>query len=76
MKTNSNLPIDEALYEEGYNQAIRDLDNCDWSAFRREVAKDILCEMVSGGYSKGREEAQASLAVDYADELIKQLKEK
>lgn len=48
----------------------------DWSTFRREVAKDILCAMVSGGYEKGREASQAHLALDYADELIKQLKEK
>ncbi len=50
-------------------------DTTDWAAFRREAAKDILCAMVSGGYGRGREREQAQLAVMYADELIKQLKE-
>lgn len=30
----NNLPIDEAIYEQGYNQAIKDLDDFNWSAFR------------------------------------------
>ena len=47
----------------------------DWSAFRREAAKDILCAMVSGGYGRGRESEHAYLAIKYADELIKHLKQ-
>ena len=46
-----------------------------WDEYRREVAKDILCAMVGGGYGRGREEEQAHLAVQYADELIKALRE-
>ena len=48
----------------------------DWESFRAEAAKDILCAMVSGGYGQGRVQAQAQLAKEYVDELIKQLKEK
>jgi len=47
----------------------------DWSSFRREAAKDILCAMVSGGYGRGRESEHAYLAIKYADELIKHLKQ-
>lgn len=47
----------------------------DWDAFRAEAAKDILCAMISGGYGQGRVQAQVQLAKEYADELIKQLKE-
>lgn len=50
-------------------------DTTDWAALRKEAAKDILCAMVSGGYGHGREGEQAQLAVIYADELIKQLRE-
>ena len=78
----SNLPIDEALYEQGYNQAIKDLNDCDWKAFRREAVKDILPAMINWRRINGaganilisKEEA-VKLAIEYADELIKQLKE-
>lgn len=78
----SNLPIDEALYEQGYNQAIKDLDNCDWQAFRREAAKDILPAMINwrrvneaGANILISKEEAAKLAIKYADELIKLLKQ-
>lgn len=79
----SNLPIDEAIYEEGYNQAIKDLDNFDWQAFRREAAKDILAGMLSNPGSINVEnkrlqtiEGFVNSAVMIADELIKQLQER
>ena len=49
----------------------------DWSAFRREAAKDILCALVGNkDYLKviGRIEPETMLAIALADELIKQLK--
>lgn len=52
-----------------------ELDKSLEEAFRAEAAKDILCAMVSGGYGQGRVQAQAQLAKEYADELIKQLNE-
>lgn len=52
-----------------------DCTNIDWQSFRREAAKDILCAMVSGGYGRGRESEHAYLAIKYADELIKHLKQ-
>ena len=73
----SNLPIDEAIYEQGYNQAIKDLDGFDWRAFRREAAKDILAGMMAHQritYGSNYE-ILAKYAVTYADELIKQLKQ-
>lgn len=47
-------------------------DTTGWESFRREAAKDILCAIVShtGG------DANIERAVELADELIKQLKEK
>lgn len=71
----SNLPIDEAIYEEGYNQAIKDLDNFDWQAFRREAAKDILAGFCASG-NRVLADATTSLAIQFADELIRRLKEK
>lgn len=50
----------------------------DWDAFRREAVKDILASMVSHprvAYGKSYVEEQVYLAIVYADELIKQLKE-
>ncbi len=42
----------------------------DWPAFRREAAKDILCAVINGRISE-----DVSFAIQYADELIRQLKE-
>ena len=53
-----------------------DNDNVDWQSFRAEAAKDILCAMIQGGYDYSRTKSQSELSVKYADELIKQLKEK
>ena len=44
----------------------------DWSAFRREAAKDILCALLQNSYHKY---TVVSTAMSMADELIKQLKE-
>ena len=50
-----------------------DWDKTDWSAFRREAAKDILCALIIHR-SLARKDG-ARIAIEYADELIKQLKE-
>ena len=50
----------------------------DWSAFRREAAKDILCALAGNkDYLKviGRIEPETMLAIRFADELIRQLKD-
>lgn len=58
--------------------------NIDWSAFRREAAKDILCSVVAnpgriGDVEYGRNDYRQSeyvrFAIDCAEELIKQLKQ-
>ena len=46
----------------------------DWEKFRREAAKDILCALIIH-CSLPREDG-ARISIEYADELIKQLKEK
>lgn len=55
----------------------------DWTSFRREAAKDILCSVVAnpgriGLVEYGRKDYRKSeyvrFAIDCADELIKQLK--
>ena len=49
----------------------------DWSSFRREVAKDILPAMINWPGTNlliSKEEA-VKLTIEYADELIKQLKQ-
>jgi hypothetical protein len=52
-------------------------DNIDWQSFRAEAAKDILCSIIqSGYYGEDRIAHQSELAVGYANELVKQLKEK
>jgi hypothetical protein len=54
----------------------------DWQSFRAEAAKDILCktidfEMISDyGKSRMSKEDAVRKAISYADELIKQLKQK
>ena len=54
-----------------------DSDNIDWQSFRVETAKDILCSMIQDGYyGEDIIAHQSELAVGYANELCKQLKEK
>ena len=66
-------PISEVGFLNPYEQYEEDC--YDWANFRREAAKEALCVMISGGYGRGREKEQASLAVRYANELIEALKE-
>ena len=44
----------------------------DWSSFRREAAKDILCSILST--KDGADPRDVTIAIGIADELIKQLK--
>lgn len=48
----------------------------DWQSFRAELAKDILCAIIQGGYAESRIKYQSGLAVKYANTLISKLKEK
>ena len=45
-----------------------------WSAFRREAAKDIFCAIISR--MPGANPEHITMAIEMADELAKQLKEK
>lgn len=59
-------------------EIIDESEPVDWQAFRREAAKDILCALAGNkDYLKviGRIEPETMLAIKFADELIKQLKE-
>ena len=54
-------------------------NNFDWQSFRNQAAKDILTGIVShSGVSISSTDAHrlTELALTYADELVKQLKEK
>ena len=53
---------------------IIDYYSVDWDAFRREAAKDILCAMIH--HQNSTDPTEVSIAIDIADELIKQLKGK
>ena len=75
-KTTTGWASENLNFIRVFEESELDFDYHEWEIFRREVAKDILCAMVGGAYGRGREEEQAHLAVQYADELIKQLKEK
>jgi len=50
-----------------------DWDKTDWSSFRREAAKDILCAMIST--KSEATPGNVTTAIEIADELIKQLKQ-
>lgn len=52
---------------------IIDYHSIDWGAFRRETAKDILCAMIH--HQNSTDPIEVSIAIDIADELIRQLKE-
>lgn len=55
---------------------IIDYNSIDWDAFRREAVKEILAGMMSHPrVMYGFCESLVSDAIDYANELIKQLKE-
>lgn len=51
-----------------------ELDNWDWEKLRREAAKDILCAFCSFPPINYKDDVKQ--AINLADELIKQLKEK
>lgn len=67
--------IRSALSDKGITRCIlHPLPEYDWSAFRREAAKDILAGLSAhvGGIDI---EQDARLAIRLADELIRQLKQ-
>ena len=49
----------------------------DWSSFRREAAKDILAGIIASSFTNDRWTYQqmAEMAIEQADELIKQLRD-
>lgn len=68
-------------YASPLDMEIIEYDTVDWSAFRREAAKDLLCAIVSREapqYSLGSRNIQlrAYEAVEWADELIRFIREK
>lgn len=64
-------PISEVGFLTPYEQYEEDC--YDWSDFRREAAKDIFCAMIH--HQNSTDPFEVSIAIDIADELIKQLKE-
>ena len=53
---------------------IVDYNSVDWDVFRREAAKDVFCAIIST--TNGATPGDITMAIEIADELIKQLKEK
>lgn len=70
----TDLVIQEPKIDE-WPQGVLYYEESEWTKFRREAAKDILCALVSlfDGTSVNAKLIKGSIAV--ADELIKQLKE-
>lgn len=66
-------PVSEVGFLNPYEQYMEDCD--DWSSFRREAAKDILCSLIQAGVDDAWRNVVPT-AIKGADELIKQLKEK
>lgn len=66
-------PAEPVVTKEAWKHLYEQLD-WDWEKFRREAAKDILCALIIH-CSLPREDG-ARISIEYADELIKQLKEK
>ena len=79
----SKIPpeIPAGPYLTGYAQAVHDL-NKDWDTFRRGVAKEMLPLTATFKITKGDTlirtipmKAAVKTAIEYADELVRQLKE-
>lgn len=72
----SKIPLDMQAgpYLTGYAQAVHDL-NKDWNTFRREAAKDVLPAIIAKKSSMCSFEEVVKEAVQFADELIRQLRE-
>lgn len=71
----SKIPLDMQAgpYLTGYAQAVSDL-NKDWDTFRREAAKDVLPAVIAKKSSMCSSEEVVKEAVQFADELIRQLR--
>lgn len=67
--------VDSVIGKDGMEYPAQDvvLIEPDWSSFRREAAKDILCAMIQAGVDDAWRNVVPA-AIEGADELIKQLK--
>ena len=60
-------------------EIIDESEPVDWSSFRREAAKDAMCQLIGMGRDDGYKYSPgevATYAIVYADELIRQLQER
>lgn len=64
-------PVSEVGFLNPYEQYMEDVS--DWSDFRREAAKDILCAMLSTVHQAYKEDVTTAIRI--TNELIKQLRE-
>lgn len=64
-------PVSEVGFLNPYEQYMEDVS--DWSDFRREAAKDILCAMLSSKQEASSQDITTAISI--ADELIKQIRE-
>ena len=72
----SKIPLDMQAgpYLTGYAQAVSDL-NKDWDTFRKDAAKDVLPAIIAKKSSMCSFKEVVKEAVQFADELIRQLRE-
>ena len=73
------MRIAKYFYELGSSEKPNNhLEPFDWDKFRAETARDVLAGMMGHErirYDDSLHECQVKTAIEYADELIKQLKE-
>lgn len=62
-------------YASPLDMEIIEYDTVDWSSFRREAAKDILPAVIAKKSSMCSHGEVVKEAIEFADELIKQLKQ-
>ena len=68
----------DAGYSDGYADSEKSYDEDVWQSFRREAAKDAMCAMITATATDSiypDPDEIYCMALCYADELIKQLKE-
>lgn len=76
-KTTAGWASGDLNHTRFFKESDLDFDYCEWEAFRREAAKDAMCQLIGMGRDDGYKyspEEVAHYAIVYADELIKALR--
>ena len=76
-KTTAGWASGDLNHTRFFKESDLDFDYCEWEDFRREAAKDAMCQLIGMGRDDGYKyspEEVAHYAIVYADELIKALR--